>query len=300
MSADDRGWDLASGVGLTATEAAAARAAVGHRATALIEDPYAEKFVRAVGIDFFVGLASGATVEDGFAFPRMVDWVSVRTKYLDDYFAEGQAAGLRQAVILGSGLDARAFRLDWLPQTSVYEVDQPGVVEFKTAVVNSLGLLPRASRYPVGMDLCEDWEVQLLESGFDPDLPTAWSAEGLLPYLPGDVQTDLLDTVTVLSAPGSRFAADTIVDLRYLTSLIAQSMRESARPREVTVDIDSPTPTAAAAEHDAIEYLGHQHGWHTAATWASDLFEDYGLPGLLPAELPIFQRIRLVKAALMT
>lgn len=297
MTANDRGWDLASGIGLTATEAAAARAAAGRHPAALIQDPYAEMFVRAVGIDFFMDLATGATGADGsgFALPRLVDWVSVRTKYLDDYFTEAQAAGVRQVVILGSGLDARAFRLDWLPGTAVYELDQPGVVEFKTAVVDSLGLHPRAGQFAVPVDFGENWGVRLCESGFDPELPTAWSAEGLLPYLPGHVQTALIDTVAALSAPGSRFAADTIVDLQYLTTLIARSMSESARPREISVVIDPPTPMAVAATQDAIEYLGQQHGWNVVTTLASDLFAAHGLPALTPAEHLIFQSIRLAK-----
>lgn len=301
MTVDDRAWDPASGVGLTATEAAAARAAAGRRVAALIEDPYAEMFVRAVGIDVFVELASGDTAagDGGFALPRMVDWVSVRTKYLDDYFAEAQVADVRQVVILGAGLDSRAFRLEWLPGTAVYELDQPGMVDFKTAVVDSHGVRPRAGRFSVPVDLCGDWATRLLDAGFEPELPTAWCAEGLLPYLPPGDQVALLDTLTTLSAPGSRFAADTVDDLHYLTAQIARSMRQSARPREISVEIDAPTPASAAVAQDVIEFLAQEHGWDCAATSAPALFEVYGVAALAPSEHAIFQRIRLAKAVLV-
>ena len=133
--------------------------------------------------------------------------MAVRTKFFDDFFLQRRAAGgIRQAVILASGLDSRAYRLAWPAGTTVYEIDQPEVIEFKTRTLAELGAEPTAERRTVAMDLRYDWPSALIEAGFDPDQPTAWSAEGLLGYLPPEAQDRLLDTITELSAPGSRVA----------------------------------------------------------------------------------------------
>src|SRR6478735_3072170 len=192
-------WDLASSVGATATMVAAARAIATTADDALINDPFAEPLVRAVGVQ------------------RMTDNMAVRTKFFDEFFlaatgggnpADATASGVRQAVILASGLDARAYRLQWPAGTTVYEIDQPEVIEFKSTTLAEFGAEPTAERRTVAIDLRHDWPSALIAAGFDPSQPTAWSAEGLLGYLPPEAQDRLLDTITELSAPGSRLATE--------------------------------------------------------------------------------------------
>ena len=236
---DDDSWDLASSVGATATMVAAARAMVTRIDGALISDPYAEPLVRAVGVDVFTRLATGELdpsvfdvdddiygsswlflrwITDAYAqneatfIKHMVlnyniigtDNMAVRTKFFDDFFLDATAGGIKQVVILASGLDSRAYRLTWPDGSIVYEVDQPQVIEFKTRALAEIGAQPTADRRAVAIDLRFDWPAALKEAGFDPDQPTAWSAEGLLGYLPPDAQDRLLDTITALSAPGHR------------------------------------------------------------------------------------------------
>ncbi len=93
--------------------------------------------------------------------------------------------------------------------TTVYEIDQPEVIEFKTATMQDIGATPTAERRTVSIDLREDWPAALRARGFDATRPTAWSAEGLLAYLPPDAQDRLLDNITALSAPGSQLAPST-------------------------------------------------------------------------------------------
>ncbi|WP_261862666.1 class I SAM-dependent methyltransferase, partial [Mycobacterium montefiorense] len=105
-------WDLASSVGATATWVAAARAIASKKPDALIDDPFADPLVRAVGVDFFTGVLDGeitdesggiaadADLEAEFNLQRMVDMMAVRTRYFDDFFTDATAAGVRQAVIL--------------------------------------------------------------------------------------------------------------------------------------------------------------------------------------------------------
>ena len=75
---------------------------------------------------------------------RMTDMLAARTRYIDAFFAEAGAAGIRQVVILASGLDARGYRLPWAAGTTVFEIDQPQVIEFKTATIAALGAEPTA------------------------------------------------------------------------------------------------------------------------------------------------------------
>jgi methyltransferase (TIGR00027 family) len=132
----------------------------------------------------------------------------VRTHFFDEYFRQALGAGIRQVVILAAGLDSRAYRLDWPSGTTVYEIDQPKVLEYKTEILDAHGARPSAERRPVPVDLRDDWPAALAAAGFDRAQPTAWLAEGLLPYLPSDAQDRLFEMVTALSAVGSRIAVE--------------------------------------------------------------------------------------------
>src|SRR6202165_1697258 len=144
-------WDLASSVGATATMVAAARAVATKSGDPLIDDPFAEPLVKAVGVDFFARLAAGeldpADIDDGavLGVQRMTDGMAVRTVYFDE-FAEAGKVGIRQVVILASGLDSRAYRLPWPAGTTLFEIDQPQVIEFKTVTLADLGAVATADR----------------------------------------------------------------------------------------------------------------------------------------------------------
>jgi methyltransferase (TIGR00027 family) len=206
---DGDSWDLASGVGVTATMVAAGRAAASALPNPLINDPFAAPLVRAVGMEFFTKMLDGgldlsqipgASPERAQA---MIDGMAVRAKYFDDYLMAATGTGVRQAVILASGLDARAYRLAWPTGTVVYEIDQPDVIAFKTQTLADLGAEPTATRRTVAIDLREDWPAALQAAGFDNSRPTAWLVEGLLIYLPPEAQDHLFDLITHHSAPGS-------------------------------------------------------------------------------------------------
>jgi methyltransferase (TIGR00027 family) len=206
-------WDLANSVGATATMVAAARAAATRRPQPVITDEFAEPLVRAVGLDVFTKLATGELdsddIEEGVGFARMVDTFAARARFYDDYFAAAGQAGLRQVVIVASGLDSRAYRLRWPAGTTVYEIDQPEVIAFKTATLAEIGAAPTAELRTVGIDLREDWPAALQAAGFDPARATAWLAEGvLIGFLPPEAEVRLLDAIIPLSSEGSRFAAD--------------------------------------------------------------------------------------------
>lgn len=280
-------WDLASSVGLTATMVAAARAVAArdpHGAGAVATDTFAEPLVRAVGVDFFSRLASGELElsdldeETATGTIHFANAMAVRTRFFDDFFAAAAAAGIRQAVILAAGLDSRAFRLSWPSGTTVFEVDQPQVIEFKTATLSGLGAQPTADRRTVAVDLREDWPAALREAGFDQSQRTAWIAEGLLGYLPADAQDRLLDQITALSVSGSMFATEGLLDINELNQdeLRTRMKRQNERWSRHGLDFDMAALVYFDDRTDAGTYLA-AHGWQTSSMRNSDLFAQHGL-----------------------
>ena len=279
-------WDVASSVGATATMVAAARAMATTADNALINDPFAEPLVRAVGVDFFTRLVTGELRPEGLdsdnetvGMQRMTENMAVRTKFFDEFFLTATQAGIRQAVILASGLDSRAYRLAWPSGTTVYEIDQPDVIEFKTKTLAELGAEPTAKRRTVAMDLRYDWPSALIEEGFDPNQPTAWSAEGLLGYLPPDAQDRLLDTITELSVPGSRVAVESVpnIDPADHEKAIERMQAASARWRDHGFDLDFAELVYLGDRNEAASYLG-DHGWQLSRNSVKELFATNGLP----------------------
>jgi methyltransferase (TIGR00027 family) len=276
----DDSWDLASSVGATATMIAAGRAMATNDPRGLINDPFAEPLVRAVGLDFFVKMLDGtidfSTVE-GASPARaqaIINGIAVRTNYFESYLLDAVAAGVRQVVILASGLDSRAYRLDWPAGTVVYEVDQPQVIEFKTTTLARIGAQPTAERRTVGIDLRYDWPTALQAAGLDTHAPTAWLAEGLLIYLPPEAQDRLFDNITALSVPGSAVATEYVPGLR---DLDPDRVRErTAQFREHGIDIDMPSLVYTGERSHVIEYL-RTKGWDAVGTPRAELYNRDGL-----------------------
>jgi methyltransferase (TIGR00027 family) len=299
---DNDTWDLASSVGATATMVAAARAMATTAENALINDPFAEPLVRAVGVDFFTRLVTGElrpedldSDSESVGMQRMTDNMAVRTKFFDEFFVSATEGGIRQAVILASGLDSRAYRLAWPAGTTVYEIDQPDVIEFKTRTLAELGAEPTAERRTVAMDLRYDWPSALIEEGFDPNQPTAWSAEGLLGYLPPDAQDRLLDTITELSAPGSRVAVESVptIDPDDHEKAIERMKAVSDRWRDHGFDLDFVELVYLGDRNEAASYLG-DHGWQLSRNSVNELFAANGLPPVEDEEVANFGELQYV------
>ena len=281
---DDDTWDLASSVGATATMVAAARAAATKRPQPVVNDPFAEPLVRAVGIDVFTRVAAGELDFNGddaaVGIPRMTDTFAARARFYDDYFAQVTDGGVRQVVIVAAGLDSRAYRLSWPAGTTVYEIDQPEVIEFKTSTLAKIGATPTTDYRTVGIDLREDWPAALRTAGFDPAQPTAWLAEGvLIGWLPPEAEVALLDDVISLSATGSRLAAD----YGSVTGTTEES-REQARQgtegwRRHGLDLDIAALTYPGEHTDVAAYL-HARGWDVIRFRLAELFTAAGLPEL--------------------
>ncbi|MCI3223752.1 class I SAM-dependent methyltransferase [Streptomyces sp. NP-1717] len=269
------------GVGVTALMVAAARAIETHRHDTLARDVYAEHFVLAAP-------ASAAwpvrpqQVEDGEANPlwgRFARYFGLRTRVLDDFILRSvHTSGARQVVMLGAGLDSRAYRLDWPPGCVVFEIDRAGVLAFKHGVLDGLSATPKAARVPVPVDLRDGWVDALAGAGFDRSAPTVWLAEGLLFYLPSAAETYLIDTVDRLSAGGSALAFEVKLEKDLLA--YRDSPLYTATTRQIGIDLldlfdREPRPDSAG------DLTGK--GWSTSVHTPFDFTRHHGR-GPLPED----------------
>ncbi|EUA15464.1 putative S-adenosyl-L-methionine-dependent methyltransferase [Mycobacterium kansasii 732] len=215
---DNDSWEITESVGATALGVAAARAAETQSEHPLIRDPFARVFLDAAGDGVWNWYSAPqlpaevlqAEPEVPLRMQAMINYMACRTAFFDTFFLDATRSGIRQAVILAAGLDARCWRLPWPDGTTVYELDQPKVLEFKTATLREHGAEPTCHRVGVPVDLRQDWPKALRQAGFDVSAPSAWSAEGLMPYLPAAAQDLLFNRVQEFAVSGSRIAVEAL------------------------------------------------------------------------------------------
>jgi methyltransferase (TIGR00027 family) len=181
----------------TARWIAASRARESARPDRLFEDPWAAELAGFEGFEMLA--ASEAGGQENCFLP-------VRTRFFDDVLAAAGKPG-GQVVLLGAGLDTRAWRLRLPAQTTVYELDHPEVLAAKLAVLREAD--SSCERRAVPADLRTDWAQQLLAAGYDPTTSTVWIAEGVLFYLTDSEVHALLARAATLSTQDAVFAADT-------------------------------------------------------------------------------------------
>jgi methyltransferase (TIGR00027 family) len=289
---DNDSWEITESVGATALGVAAARAADTESDNPLINDPYARIFLDTVGDGVWNWYgAPELPAEVVEAVPDMpermqalVGYFATRTKFFDTSFVDAANAGIRQAVILAAGLDARSWRLPWPDGTTVYELDQDRVLDFKASTLHEHGAEPKANRVAVAVDLRHDWPTALQQAGFDPAAPSVWSIEGLLMYLPAAAQDLLFDRIQDLAAPGSRIAVEGLGPEFAVPELRAQRRERMDRLRELMAETDSQIEVPTTDElwyfeerEDVADWLG-RHGWDVTATPSDELMASYGRP----------------------
>jgi methyltransferase (TIGR00027 family) len=293
LRSEDDHWDIVSSVGYTALLVAGWRAVHALSPQPLVRDEYAKYFIAASQDPYLAGvLANPGTSEDETAFPRLY---GVQTRFFDDFFNAAGDAGIRQAVIIAAGLDSRAYRLDWPHGTTVFEVDLPKVLEFKARVLGEQGATPKARRREVAADLRTDWPTELKGAGFDPQSPSAWSVEGILPYLTDDAQSQLFSRISELSAPGSRVAVGALgsrLDREQLAAL------ETDHPG---VNMSGKTDFSALTyepKTDPAEWLA-AHGWAVEPVRNTlELQTGYGMtPPDVDAKIDSFMHSQYITAA---
>jgi len=286
---DDDSWEITESVGATALGVAAARAAETESERPLIRDPFARVFLNTVGEGMWSWFAAPnlpaqiAEAEPDLK-PRMqgmVDYMAARTAFFDEFFLDATRAGVRQAVILASGLDSRGWRLPWPDGTTVYELDQPRVLEWKLSTLRDNGAEPTCRLTAVPVDLRHDWSAALRQAGFDTSAPSAWSAEGLLPFLPASAQELLFERVQALSAPGSRIAVEAPgpdfldEDARAKQRETMQRLRDLMAKLEPQREIPDVQDLWYFEEREDVGNWLRRHGWDVTVTPAEQLMAGY-------------------------
>lgn len=273
LRSDDDQWDIVSGVGYTALLVAGWRALHAVSPQPLVRDEYAKYFITASADPYLTGLlANPGTSEAETAFPRLY---GVQTQFFDSFFSSASASDIRQAVIIAAGLDSRAYRLEWPSGTTVFEVDLPKVLEFKARVLAEQGAEPKSRRNEVAADLRADWSIPLKAADYNPQTPSVWSVEGLLPYLHGDAQETLLTRIDELCAPGSQLAVGALGSRLDQEQLAALEMTHPGVNMSGSVDFSALTYDDTTT--DPAEWLV-AHGWAVAPVRTTlELQAGYGM-----------------------
>ena len=181
----------------TACWIAAVRARESERADHLFNDPWAARLAGEEGPAWRERTTGGKDENE-------VD-LAIRTRFFDDFLLYvTREHAVHQVVIAAAGMDTRAFRLAWPPETRLFELDLPQIFVRKEHVLSVAKAVPACQRRVVGIDLSDgSWVDAVQQAGFNPDQRTVWLLEGLLFYLQGSVVTRLFEAITALSVGGS-------------------------------------------------------------------------------------------------
>ena len=190
---------------MTGWWSAAARAYETKRDDRLFEDPWASLLLgqQAKVLLPQSGLARGTRAAYGL--------YAVITRFFDDFLLRvTREFGVRQVVLVASGLDTRGYRLAWPTGTNLFELERPHVLTYKDTQLACAGVPASCNRHAVGVDLTERWDDALRAVGFDPSLPSAWLLEGCVYFLPESAVHDLLRRIGALAAPKSWIGMDVV------------------------------------------------------------------------------------------
>jgi methyltransferase (TIGR00027 family) len=302
---DNDSWEITESVGATALGVAAARAAETRSENPLIRDPFAQVFLDAAGDGVWNWHSAPqlppelieAEPDLPLQMQAMVGYMASRTAFFDQFFVDSTGAGIRQAVILAAGLDSRSWRLPWPDGTTVYELDQPRVLEFKSSTLREHGAEPACDRVAVAVDLRQDWPAALQQAGFEPSAPSVWSAEGLMPYLPAAAQELLFERVQGLTVTGSRIAVEALGP-KFLDPEFRAKRR--ARMDRIRAFMAKADPQREIPRIDELWYFEERedvgdwfgrHGWDVTVTPSDELMAGYhrqapeGVEDQVPANL---------------
>ncbi len=247
----DNSREAVAGTGLLV---AAIRAMESTRDDRLFTDPFADKLAGDTGRRLLAA-AVAATGE------RSTTQIVVRTRFFDEALLRAARAA-KQVVILAAGMDARAYRLAWPDDTTLYELDQPAVIAAKADLLADDQ--PRCRRVAIGIDLADDWPRALQAAGFDRETPTVWLIEGLLQYLDGGAVRTLFERVDTLSAANSTLLYD-VVGKTLLESPMMATLRQSMAERGSPWLFGTDEPGE----------LAERHGWSAIVTDIAELGNEW-------------------------
>jgi len=263
-SENDHNQMLAS----TAYWIAAVRASESKRKDRLFNDPWAEALASSEGSRWIQQRS-----------PDSIIPIVLRTRFFDDFLKRiiSDNTAVRQIVLVGAGMDTRAFRMDWPEQTHFYELDQARILEYKNKILNSRSARPKCERITIATDLISDWEPMLKKAGFDQAQPSVWLLEGFLFYLSNQNLINLLKRVMNLAATGSYIGFD-IINSITLTSPMTKNW----------VDMQAESGAPWIGSMDDPNSFFASHFWHATLTTlgAPEANYDRWPYPVIPATLP--------------
>jgi methyltransferase (TIGR00027 family) len=216
-----------SAIGIAAIRAVESAKPEGVR---ICYDPLARRLIPALYWYLFRPFANTRYMES--AGPGVMGFIVTRERHIDDYFASALASGLQQLVILGAGLDSRAYRSPQIVgRVKVFEVDHPATQQDKLTKLRQIfGRAPDHVTYvPVDFNQ-QSLSACLVESGYDECLKTLFIWQGVTPYLTPQAVDDTLGFAVCHSGPGSAI----IFDYLYTWLLNDNSRREIRRMRRAS------------------------------------------------------------------
>jgi len=192
------------GISATAFAVAAIRARETEKADGLLKDEFAKYFSEDI-------LAKIPKEYTNLFYDRLIKIVVYRSLVSDTIIEDRINKNVRQIVNLGCGFDSKVYRLNLPPELKFYEIDVPAVLNYKSEVMHKINAKPKCQHYQIAMDLTnkDEWATQLLQNGFDKNLPTIFVLEGLVIYLNDDELRILFSLISNLSAKNSVVIGDT-------------------------------------------------------------------------------------------
>ena len=213
---------------------------------------------------------------DDPAMTALMDVLAAHTRFVDEFLADAGRAGIRQVVILASGLDTRPYRLWWPRGTTVYEIDQPQVLDFKAEVLRGLDAELATHRCAIGIDLGQDWPAALRRVGFDAAATHGLGRRAVARRVPAARRAESIAGRhhRRRALAGSRFTADHMPTWNPLQLGAERAFVDGWRQRGLDVDLASLT--YPGEYHYVPEYLA-SNGWETAGLGITELLGAMGL-----------------------
>jgi methyltransferase (TIGR00027 family) len=256
-------------IAYTAKIVAAKRAIEQHHPVPLFNDPDAA-LLAGDEVDNLLTqwqqVAEKKGIELATVIAKRTRYIAVRTRFLDDLLCNAlNQRRQQQVVILGAGLDTRAFRLSCLSGTPVYEIDYPEILHYKMKVLQNR--ISTCIHHLVSGDLAHpesQWVTTLFHAGYQPEIPTVWIIEGVVMYLPAQKVHTLLNKLSQLSCVGSSLGMDGVT----VGSVAAGNRaRQSNRGRVIRF---------WQFGHDDPQQLLASYGWSPKVSLPQDIAGGYG------------------------
>ena len=245
---------------MTAQWAAAQRARESEQANRLFHDPLARVLAGDEGMEML-------RLSDQYNPQRQqtAEYMAVRTRFFDDWLVASARTGRKQIVLLGAGMDTRAFRLPLAEDTAFYELDQAALFDVKEPALQQSKGISLVHRVPVRVDLQQPWVADLEQPGFQKTQPSIWLLEGLLYYLEEPSVRELVTHISDCAAPGSALGAD-LVSASFFRSPCTQQVLAGMAARGFAWRWGSDDPEDFFAEY----------GWQADAVQPGDTEANFG------------------------